>query len=137
VSTDPGSTPPLIWATRGRSWGFRFLLDAGLGDPLPEYERAFGELRDAPTAWRRDGGHVALRFPDPLGRRDAAGRVIPHEFVLFGRLADAVGSVDEGVREVWPLVAEAYAGVWEASDPPTAADLRQRVTEKVPLDASE
>ena len=67
----------VIWATRGRTWGFRFLLSVGLSDPLPDYERAFGDLRDAPTAWLRQDGQVALRFPDPLGRQDSAGRVIP------------------------------------------------------------
>ncbi|MGQ0631579.1 MAG: hypothetical protein ACT4P1_11085 [Sporichthyaceae bacterium] len=115
--------PRIIWATRGRFWGFRFLLDGGVGDPLPTYERAFGELRDAPSAWRREGECVALRILDPLGRRDAAGRVIPHEFVVFGQLADAVDSVEGGMRVVWPLVADAYADVWEAANPPTSDDL--------------
>ena len=32
-------TARLIWATRGRSWGFRFLLKGGLSDPLMAYER--------------------------------------------------------------------------------------------------
>lgn len=119
MTAEHGRPPQqLIWATRGRSWGFRFLLDAGLDDPLPEYERAFGPLRDAPTTWRRDGNRVALRIRDPLGRRDSAGRVIPHEFVLFGELADAVDSVEDGARTVWPLVAEAYARIWDAADPP-------------------
>ncbi|CCQ13378.1 putative uncharacterized protein [Rhodococcus sp. AW25M09] len=57
----------LIWATRGRNWGFRFLLDAGKGDPLPLYERAFAELGDEPAAWHRSGQVVAVRFPDPGG----------------------------------------------------------------------
>jgi hypothetical protein len=124
VSIEGSPSARLIWATRGRSWGFRFLLDAGLSDPLADYECAFGELRDAPTAWRRAGDRVALRLSDPLGRRDAAGRVIPHEFVIFGDLAEAVQSVEDGLREVWPLVADAYAAVWDAPEPPTAADLR-------------
>jgi len=126
VSTDPGRTR-IIWATRGRAWGFRFLLDAGLSDPLPDYERAFGELKDAPTAWRRESGYVALRIPDPLGRRDTAGRVIPHEFVIFGPLADTVDSVEDGVNHVWPLVAEAYAQAWDAEHPPSGAELRRSV----------
>lgn len=109
-------TETLIWASRGRTWGFRFLLDAGLSDPLPHYERAFQDLRDAPTAWRRQDGQVALRFLDPLVRRDSAGRVIPHEFVLFGDLAASVDSVEDGLNEVWPLVSEMYASVWEISD---------------------
>lgn len=111
----------MIWATRGRTWGFRFLVDAGLGDPLQDYERAFVDLRDEPAAWSRHDGLVALRFPDPLRRQDSAGRVIPHEFVLFGDLAAAVDSVEDGLREVWPLVSEFYASVWDAPHPP---DLR-------------
>ena len=114
------STPhydSLIWATRGRTWGFRFVLDAGLGDPLSDYERVFGDLQDAPTAWRSHGGQVALRFPDPLGRQDSAGRVIPHEFVIFGDLAATVDSVEDGLNKVWPLVSETYARVWETPNP--------------------
>ncbi|KIQ20468.1 hypothetical protein RU01_02130 [Rhodococcus sp. MEB064] len=107
----------MIWATRGRDWGFRFLLDAGLSDPLPSYERAFGDVGDATTAWRRGDGHVALRIEDPLGRRDSAGRVIPHEFVIFGDLAGVVDSVGDGLLEVWPLVSERYSGIWNTSNP--------------------
>ena len=114
----------LIWATRGRSWGFRFLLKGGLSDPLPAYERSFAGDDDKPAMWRRAAGTVALRFPDPLGRRDASGRVIPHEFVVFGDLDDEIESVEDGLTHIWPLVAEAYARVWDAERPPSAADLR-------------
>lgn len=113
----------LIWATRGRAWGFRFLLHAGLGDPLAEYERAFGDLRDRPTVWLRAAQRVALRFPDPLGRRDAAGRVIPHEFILFGDVGSAIESVEEGILEVWPVVSDTYARFWDAERPPSEADV--------------
>ena len=34
----------LIWATRGRTWGFRFLRDGGLEDPLDTYEEAFAGI---------------------------------------------------------------------------------------------
>lgn len=114
----------VVWATRGRSWGFRFLLDGGLDDPLPAYERAFADLRDAPTAYRREGTRVALRIQDPWGRRDASGRPIPHEFVLLGELADVVHSVEDGLASVWPLVADAYATTWDGPNPPAAEDLR-------------
>lgn len=124
MSSAPSRPTQLIWATRGRSWGFRFLLDAGFADPLPEYERAFTGLSDGVTAWRQERHYVALRFPDPPRRRDAAGRVIPHEFVVFGDLADAVGSVGEGIQRIWPLVDPAYARIWDADATPTAADLR-------------
>jgi hypothetical protein len=114
----------LIWATRGRHWGFRFLLKGGLSDPLLVYERSFADIADEPTACHRAADTVALRFPDPLGRRDASGRVIPHEFVLAEDLADEVKSVEDGLEQLWPLVAEAYARVWDAERPPSVADLR-------------
>jgi hypothetical protein len=123
VSPDPGKTRDLIWATRGRSWGFRFLLDGGLPDPLPEYERLFAELDDAAASWRRVGETVAVRFPDPRTRRDASGRVIPHEFVVFRSLANDVESVADALRLVWPVVKDAYARVWDADTPPSVRDL--------------
>ncbi|MDF9715686.1 hypothetical protein INN71_09730 [Nocardioides sp. ChNu-153] len=110
----------LIWATRGRSWVFRFLLDAGLSDPLPMYERTFGALRDQSEAWRREGTNVALRFPDPEGRADTAGRVIPHEFIVLGPLARQIESVEDGREQLWPVVSAAYAAVWDSPSPPSA-----------------
>ena len=72
----------LIWVTRGRTWGFRFLRDGGFKDPLPVYEEAFSGVEDEPEVWNRVGEKVALRFPDPLERKDLAGRVIPHDFEI-------------------------------------------------------
>ena len=117
----------IIWATRGRHWGFRFLLDAGLSDPLPMYEQAFFGLASSASTVGHHGPVTALRFPDPEGRRDSARRVIPHEFVLFGGLAKSVDSVETGERLVWPLVSETYARIWDAAKAPTreeVADIR-------------
>lgn len=109
-----------IWATRGRSWGFRFLRRAGLDDPLAAYEEAFATIGDEPEAWSGVVGRVAVRFPDPEGRRDAAGRVIPHDFVLFGRWAEGITSLDDGRHRIWPEVADEFEHTWDAHDPPTA-----------------
>ena len=125
----------LIWATRGRFWGFRFLLKGGLSDPLLAYERSFAGDDDKPETWRRAAATVALRFPDPLRRRDASGRVIPHEFVVFGDLANEIESVEDGLTHLWPLVAEAYARVWDAERPPSAADLRLTAEDNPSSDA--
>jgi hypothetical protein len=113
----------LIWATRGRDWGFRFLLDGGFADPLPEYDKAFSAIESGPATWRRvNGSVVALRIRDPLGREDAAGRLISHDFVVFGALAAGIESVEDGVREVWPLVAAEYAQVWGLPRPPASTE---------------
>ncbi len=111
----------LIWATRGRTWGSRFLHDGGYSDPLSIYDEAFAGAEDGQEVWRRVGESVALRFPDPEGRRDRAGRVISHEFVLLGPEADVINSVEEGRELVWPEVEREFAEVWEAKEPPSGS----------------
>lgn len=110
----------LIWATRGRMWGFRFLNDGGFPDPLLEYDKAFSGVEGEREVCRQVGEIVALRFPDPSGRQDRAGRTIQHDFVVFPPLAIGVGSVAEGIRNVWPLVADKYEKLWNMPKPPRA-----------------
>lgn len=114
----------LIWATRGRSWGFRFLRDGGFPDPLPIYDHAFAGTEGEPTTFRRVGTQVALRFPDPDGRSDESGRVIPHDIVVLPPLADDIRSVDDGQRIVWPLIAGAFKSLWDLERPPSATEVR-------------
>lgn len=109
-----------LWATRGHTWGFRFLIRPQGADPLPEYEQAFAGLEDDAEACRRTGRLLALRLPDPEQRTDHAGRRIPHDFVLTGDLASRVRTVADGYALVWPLVAEEYAKAWDADRPPAA-----------------
>ena len=104
----------LIWATRGRTWGFRFLRDGGFADPLPAYDAAFAGIDAGPSAFHRVGTTVAVRFPDPSGRKDSAGRLIPHEFVVFPPLSNQVDTVGDALEVVWPLVAEEYETAWDS-----------------------
>jgi len=113
----------VIWATRGRSWGFRFLLDGGMADPLQAYEEAFAGTEGQSEVCKRVGSHVALRFPDPLDRRDQAGRTIPHDIVVLPPLAADVDTVADGLRLVWPALAGAFAKLWTLSHPPAARDV--------------
>ena len=108
-----------IWATRGRTWGFRFLRSGGCEDPLGVYEAIFSEIGDQPEAWRRVADKVALRFPDPDDRRDAAGRVIPHDFVLLGPWADGINSLDDGRQRIWHEVADEFKSVRKEARPPS------------------
>lgn len=114
----------LIWATRGKSWDFRFLLDGGYRDPLVTYEHAFSDFHGEPLVCQQVDKDVALRFPDPLGRKDDAGRVIPHDFVVMGTLTSRAESVADGLANIWPLVAAIYEQVWSAEKPPPAGFVR-------------
>lgn len=118
MSTGRDRDVRLIWATRGRTWGFRFLRDGGEEDPLRAYDLVFSELSDQPEAWGRVGDAVGLRFPDPCGRTDASGRVIPHELVVFGPDADPINSLEDGRRLVWAEVADEFARAWDLPEPP-------------------
>ncbi len=118
LQTDENAT--FIWATRGRTWGFRFLRTGGLTDPLGEYERTFSKIGDQPEDWGRVDDKVALRFLDPKKRQDAAGRVIPHEFVLLGRWADAISSLEDGRQLIWERIADEYEDAYERTEPPAA-----------------
>jgi hypothetical protein len=109
----------LVWATRGRAWGFRFLLDGGYPDPLPAYERAFGGTEGDSIVCRHVGGHVALRFPDPQERRDAAGRTVPHDVVVLPPMAHEIHTAEDGQRLVWPFLADAFAQLWDLPEPPS------------------
>lgn len=108
----------LIWATRGRTWGFRLLRTGDLPDPLLALEAALSLLGDEPQAWRRDGPRAVVRFLDPRGRQDLAGRVIPHEAVLLEPEASNVDSFEEARRAVWAEVEEYFDRVWELPEPP-------------------
>lgn len=103
----------LIWATRGRTWGFRFLRDGGEPDPLPVYESVFRGVGGDSEVCRAVGDRIAVRFPDPEARTDRAGRVIPHEFVVPRAQAEALTTVDAARALIWPLVMDEYARAWD------------------------
>lgn len=114
----------VVWATRGRSWGFRFLLDGGFPDPLQPYDQAFAGTEGERTVCRRVSSRVALRFPDPDGRCDASGRVIPHDIIVLPPLADDVHSIEDGQRLIWlPRLAAAFTRLWDQPAPPSATEI--------------
>lgn len=107
----------LIWATRGRTWGFRFLSDGGFDDPLQVYDTIFSGFAGESEVCRRLDEKVGLRFLDPEGRQDAFGRVISHDFVVMGPEAGQIDSADDGRLLIWPLVREEFERVWERDEP--------------------
>lgn len=112
----------MIWATRGRDWGFRFLRNAGFEDPLPAYEEAFGNGGGGSETFQKTGEKVALSFPDPEGRRDRSGRVIPHDLVVYGDLAAEIHSLDDALRLIWPQLAPVFDRVWAKPEGPSVGD---------------
>lgn len=107
----------LLWATRGRAWGFRILRCTFPGDPLRTYTPALRALGDAPEGFHADAGTVTLRILDPEGRTDRSGRPIPHEFVADGADADGIDGAEAARERLWPLVTVDYAAIWDRPSP--------------------
>lgn len=59
-------------------------------DPLVVRDHVFSGFEGHPKVCQGVDDKVALGFPDPDERGDAAGRVIPHEFVVLGPNAGAL-----------------------------------------------
>ena len=98
----------IIHATRGKDYGFRFIKKGGLPDPLQAYESAFSERPDAGLFNRLDDGRIALSFMDPQGRRDHAGRVIPHEVIIPKSMSGDIKDHADAVAKVWPELEKTY-----------------------------
>lgn len=41
----------------------------------------------------------------------------PHEFVVFSPTSNAISSVDDAIRELWPEVDGAFKRIWDGPDP--------------------
>ena len=108
-----------LWATRGKLWGFCFLSHADLDDPIPTYDEAFSEGCLTGESFWRGPNTLAFRFKDPLLRTDLSGRPILHEIVILDSavLLSKINSVDSGMAEIWPTIAEHYAAIWEDPAP--------------------
>lgn len=107
----------IIWSTRGRDWGHRFIRRGGSADPLVDRDRAFEGADVGREVCHRNGKTLALRFMDPEGRLDAAGRPIVHELVVEGPESVSVTSLEEGISEFWPGLAEEYSRIYDGSGP--------------------
>jgi hypothetical protein len=112
-----------IWATRGRTWGFRLLWTGGLQNSLEVYEAAFAGTDGAAEVLSQRGELTAVRFLDPEGRTDRAGRVIPHEFVIL-TAGTSFKQIDTARTTLWAQVAPFYASVWEQPAAPRPDTLR-------------
>lgn len=106
-----------IWATRGKNWGFRFLLDGGFADPLEIYEYAFEGNENQPTVYQDRQGLTAVRLGDPEGRLDRAGRVIQHDFVFRTEDATEINNLEGARAKLWPGISEKYSRIWEVESP--------------------
>ena len=116
VLSEPTS---VIYSSRGKNKGFRFLEDGGTKTVLSEWEKAFGadggEAGSHGDFFKKYEGKIAAQFMDPKGRRDAAGRLIPHSIILPPTMTEGVNSIEDVKTKVWPTLEKTYDAFWEES----------------------
>lgn len=98
----------LIHATRGKTKGFTFLKQGGVPTFLQEYENAFGHDSGQTGVFKKVGGKIAVSFLDPDGKKDFAGRLIPHEILIPKSMAHGINNVDDVMEKIWPLLKDQY-----------------------------
>lgn len=101
VNVEPTS---VIHGSRGKDVGFRFIKRGGVPDPMTEYMQAFDGHTGGDAFKRFGDGKIAARFSDPEGRKDFAGRTIPHEVIIPKSMADGVNNLDDVVKKFWPTL---------------------------------
>lgn len=101
----------VVHASRGHAVGFKFLKSGGLSDAFQEYERAGFTGHESGEVFLRYGVNkekVAARFLDPQGRKDLAGRTIPHDVFVPAALAKGLNSLADVKDVIWPLLQPDY-----------------------------
>ena len=114
----------ILWSSRGKDWGFRILQHPTIFECewLDVYKEVFGNSKDDEGFYERTQVRIGLiekkcvgiRFLDPELRCDSAGRVIPHEFIVFGQSSLALEDNTDWVH-LWPIVSEDYAILYPMS----------------------
>ena len=109
IMTEPSD---LIFATRTRGQGISFVRKGNLPDPLLEYDRGFGSDSGEKNVFRRYGDNnekIAVSFDDPDGRKDHAGRVIPHEVIIPKSMSAGINTHAEAVAKAWSILGPKYS----------------------------
>lgn len=108
----------VIHATRGKHSGFGFLRRGGINNPVGELEKALGGQERSAPYFKRYGDNlekVVGVFNDPHGRKDFAGRTIPHEVILPKHLSEGVHNVDDLQAKAWPLIKNTFNALHDSA----------------------
>ena len=98
----------VIHGTRGKNKGFTFLKKGGVPTFLEEYETMFGVDSSESNIFKRQGGKIGASFLDPDGKKDFAGRVIPHQIIIPKSMTQGINSLDDVKSKIWPLLKDQY-----------------------------
>lgn len=97
--------------SRGKDYGFRVIQSGGSSDAVSSADSVFGEDASGssmPGNFEKKEGHVLSTFLDPEGRKDRAGRVIPHTVVVPPSQSSGLNSSKDVQDKIWPKLKDNY-----------------------------
>lgn len=107
----------IVHASRTKNKGFTFPGRGGLSDPFIEWEKAGFKSNVNVVGTRRYGERnekIAASFPDPLGRKDRAGRPINHEVMIPEEVAKNIHNLDDVPNIAWSMIKDTYNALYDA-----------------------
>lgn len=101
----------IIYASRGLNKGFRVFKNGNSPSPIEVMDKAFGgDLNNTDSShFQKTDGRVAATFLDPEGRKDRAGRVIPHMVVVPKTMSTSLNNLDDVVQKIWPIIKDTHS----------------------------
>lgn len=111
----------LIYGTRAKYHGFTLLKKGDTPDVLSIFEKGLGRDRlDVDNFFEKfDGGKIAASFLDLQGRKDFAGRVIPHMIIIPADKAQGINSIDDVKTKIWPTLEKTYQAFYDQYEKPS------------------
>ena len=114
------SPTSLVFSTRTKNKGFSIYDKGGLSNPFGALESAGmitgrNELQPGNIRKLKDGS-VAAVMHDPRGRKDSAGRVIPHSMIIPKSMSAGIDSISDVASKIWPLLEDRYAAMYDPKD---------------------
>jgi hypothetical protein len=99
----------IVFYSRGKNKGLRFMQNGGTPTPLAEFGKGFQGDYDQPMDYfHKYEGKIAVVLKDPEGRKDHAGRYIPHNLIIPKSMAPGIDNIDDVVEKIWPKLKDIY-----------------------------
>lgn len=113
VADDLPDLENLMHFTRTKNRGFSVFNDGNHPKPMTMANKIMGDDWDTSDKLMDTDRGLGVLLTDPEGRKDRAGRDIPHLIIMPNSMRDEIRSVDDVREKVWPALKDDYAAVYD------------------------
>lgn len=103
----------IAFFSKPKNRGFQIFNDGNHPKPLSLLDEVFGTKQDVRDELIDSPYGLGVTLSDPQGRKDRAGRTIPHVIIIPNSMRSDIRSVQDVQDKIWPLLEESYADRYE------------------------